>query len=92
VAVSVTWTPMLKVAEQAPPAPQLMPAGLLATVPFPEVVTERVKVLNANVAVTFFAASIVTMQLPAPEQAPDHPVKVELVAGAAVKVTCVPES
>jgi hypothetical protein len=87
-AVSLTAVPMVKVAEQTVPfAPQLIPSTSLVTVPFPAVVTKRVKVFNANVAVTFFAASIVKMQLPVPEQAPDHPVKVEFAAGAAVRVT-----
>jgi hypothetical protein len=30
-----------------------------------------------NVAVTNFAESIITVQVPVPEQAPDQPVKVE---------------
>ena len=44
-----------------------------------------------KVAVTFLLASIVTIQLPVPEQAPDQPAKVEPEAGLAVKVTEVPE-
>ncbi|TAJ20096.1 MAG: hypothetical protein EPO65_04830 [Dehalococcoidia bacterium] len=44
-----------------------------------------------NVAVTVFAASIVTTQLPVPVQAPDHPVNVEVASGVAVRVTEVPE-
>ena len=41
---------------------------------------------RTNVAVTAFAPSMVTLQVPAPEQPPpDHPVKVEPFAAAAVK-------
>jgi hypothetical protein len=43
-----------------------------------------------NVAVTAWLDFIVTVQLPVPEQAPDHPVNVEPVFGAAVSVTTVP--
>ena len=54
-----------------------------------------VKPLETNkvkVTVTLFAASIVTTQLPVPEQAPDQPAKVESAEGEAVKVTEVPEA
>ena len=44
-----------------------------------------------NVAVTFCAAPMVTVQLPVPVHAPLQPVNVEPVAGAAVRVTLVPE-
>ena len=44
-----------------------------------------------NVAVTDFAASIVTTHVPVPVQpAPVQPANVELAAGAAVRVTTVP--
>jgi hypothetical protein len=67
----------------------LIPAGLLATtpVPLPVFVTVRVKVFKVKVAVTARAASIVTLQVPVPEQVPDQPVKSESAAGVAVRVT-----
>jgi hypothetical protein len=43
-----------------------------------------------NVAVTAWLEFIVTVQLPVPEQAPDHPANVEPVFGVAVSVTAVP--
>jgi len=41
----------------------------------------------ANVAVTFFGASMVRVQVPVPVQSPDQPLKVYPVAGVAVSVT-----
>jgi hypothetical protein len=91
-AVKVTCVPLAKLAEHV--APQLIPAGALVTVPVPvpAFVTVKVKfvVLGANVAVTLVAAVTVTTQVPVPEHGVPQPVKVEPVAGAAVKVTCVP--
>ena len=47
--------------------------------------------LIENVALTFFAADIVTMQVgPAPEQSPDQPEKLELELAVAVRVTLSP--
>src|SRR3954451_23746337 len=46
--------------------------------------------LAVKVAVTAVLALIVTRQLPAPEQAPDQPAKVELGLGVAARVTDVP--
>ena len=47
---------------------------------------------DVNVAVTDFAASIVTTQAPEPVQAPDHDVNVDSVPGPGVSVTDVPGS
>src|SRR2546426_805216 len=91
VAVSVTAVPLVKLAEQV--APQVMPDGLLVTVPVPVPALERVsaKVGRLKVAVTVVAAEIVTVQVLVPEQPPPlQPLKVEPAAGAAVSVTAVP--
>ena len=50
----------------------------------------EIRQTEPNVAVTFFCASIGTVQVPVPVHAPDHPVKLEPVLGAAVSVTVVP--
>ena len=90
-AVRVTAVPLLKLAEQV--EPQLMPDGLLVTVPLPTLLTERVTGGDTavKVAVTFFAAVMLTVQVLLPEQSPLQPVKVPLVA-VAVSVTLVPLS
>ena len=43
--------------------------------------------ISLNVAVTDFAASIVTVQAPVPEHAPVQPVKIEPADAEAVRVT-----
>lgn len=43
-----------------------------------------------NVAVTVTFEFMVTVQLPVPEHAPDHPLNVEPLLGIAVRVTTVP--
>lgn len=71
VAMSVTWVPMAKLAVQLDG--QLIPLGLLVTVPVPapEVVTVRTAEVPAlKVAVTEMAPFIVTWQLPAPAHPP----------------------
>jgi len=91
VAVNVTAVPLANAAEQV--APHEMPVGALVTVPVPApaLVMASVKGCRANVAVTDWAALIVTVQVPVPVQPPPlQPLKVEPVAGVAVKVTAVP--
>jgi hypothetical protein len=77
----------LKAAEQV--EPQLMPAGLLEIepLPVPDLETLRINVLRVNVAVTDLAAVIGTRQVSIPEQYPLQPVKVDPVAGVAVRIT-----
>src|SRR5437773_3784240 len=89
-AVSVTAVPLVKLAAQV--APQLMPAGLLVTVPAPAPALETVSTrAGVKVTVTVVAAEIVTTHDPVPEQPPPlQPPKVEPAAGAAVSVTAVP--
>src|SRR5262245_6557711 len=92
VAVSVTVVPFVN--PKAHVVPHVMPAGALATVPDPEplLLTVSVKDCSANVAVTLWAALIVTVQAVAvPVQPPLQPVNVEPAAGAAVRVTAVPD-
>ncbi len=66
--------------------------GLAPTVPLPVPTWFIVRVVctRLNVAVADLFPSMVTLQEPVPEQAPDHPLKVEPVFGVAVKVTTVP--
>src|SRR5207302_352776 len=75
VAVSVTCVPLLKLALHV--VPQLIPAGLLVTVPLPvpAFVTESWNVTGVvvKVAVTACTEFIVTTQLPLPLHAPVHP-------------------
>jgi hypothetical protein len=73
--------------------PQLMPVGVdvIVPAPVPAVAAVSTYVLSANVAVTDFAASIVTTQAPVPVHAPLHPVNVELAAALCVSVTIVPK-
>ena len=76
-------------------APQLIPAGALATVPVPVPLRETVSGncvtgVMVNAASTLAAAFKVTLQLPVPEQAPVQPVKLEPAVGVAVRDTTVP--
>ena len=72
--------------------PQLIPAGLLVTVPVPLLETVR-DGLAPNVAVTDLASLIVTVHdVPEPVQAPVHPVKDDVASAVAVSVTTVPTS
>jgi hypothetical protein len=93
-AVKVTSVPLLNDAEQV--APQSMPAGELVTVPGPKPDRSAVstkleaEVFRVKLALTDFAALIVTVQAPVPEQLPPQPVKVAVADGVAVSVTTVP--
>jgi hypothetical protein len=46
--------------------------------------------IRLNVAVTFLACVIETVQVPVPEQLPDQPAKEEPAVGTAVRTTDVP--
>ena len=96
IALSVTDAP-LAISVLHVPTRHTTPDGLLVTIPepVPERVTPSGKVLVAlvaNVAVTLFAADMLTVQVvpTAPAQAPPHAVNVPPVVGVAVKVTLVP--
>ena len=91
-AVRVTCEPVLKLALHV--VPQVIPEGLLVTVPVPVPVRETLSTGEAaavvNVAVTEVFAERETSQEAVPLQAPDHPAKVDPEAGVAVSVTEVP--
>src|SRR5215467_9934703 len=75
--------------------PQLMPAGLLVTVPapVPALVTVRVEGTALKVAVTDLFALITTTHVAVPlHPLPLQPPKVDPVAAVAVKVTVVPDA
>src|SRR2546428_11767983 len=89
-AVKVTCVPLANAALHI--APQLIPAGLLVTVPLPLPVFVTVRMYNCvKLAFTDLAALMVTVQA-APETVshPLQPVKMEPRAGVAVRVTAVP--
>src|SRR5437588_9793627 len=90
VAVRVTGVPALKLALQL--APQSIPAGVLVSLPWPPATyTASVYVIWVKLAVTLSAASMVRLQVPVPLHAPPQPWKSQPLAGAAVRVTGVPE-
>jgi len=68
---------------------QLIPAGLLVTlpVPLPDVVTVSAAPA-VNVAVTVSAAVMVSLHVDEPVQAPLQPPKRSLLPGVALRVTC----
>ena len=68
-------------------APQSIPVPDTVPLPVPDMATVRTYWFLEKMAVTDFAAFMVTVQSPVPEQAPLHPVKVEPVAAGAVNVT-----
>jgi len=70
-------------------APHEIPAGDEVTVPLPVPLLPAVTVywITSKLAVTVFAALMVTEQLPKPAHAPDQPVKVEVASVAAVRFT-----
>ena len=87
VAVSVTLVPVWKLAEQVPG--QLIPAGVLMTVPVPTTVTETLACVGVKVAVTASSFVSVIAQTPVPVHPPLQPLKVKFVPGVSVSVTFV---
>jgi len=96
-AVNVTLLLMEKLAMQV--APQLMPAGLLVTVPTPVPALDTISVCGPdalNVAVTLWAALRVSVQITSALQErklkprPVQPENVDPTAGVAVSVTTLP--
>jgi hypothetical protein len=87
VAFNITAVPATKLKEH--PVPQLMPEGVLVTVPLPVFETERLSVLRVNVAVQVLLTSIFTE--PSTQSAwPVHALNLEFAAGFGVKVTICP--
>jgi hypothetical protein len=90
IAVKVMAVPLLSVVEQV--LPQLIPVGLLVTVPVPVPARFTVSVyvvMRLNTAVQVMSAFIVTV--PSLQSAlPDQLAKLEPLAGAAVNFTMVP--
>ena len=71
--------------------PQAIPAGVLVTVPLPDSAFLTVSQSpNTNVAVTVFAASIVTVHTPVPVHAPLQPVNADPLVATAVSLKTVP--
>ena len=86
VALSVTDVPDAKVPLQL--WPQLIPTGLLLTVPVPGPTADTVTVPGAeNAAPMVVSAFSTTVHFPAPEQAPLHPENEFPAEGVAVRVT-----
>jgi hypothetical protein len=89
VATRFTFVPLLSVVVHV--LPQLIPAGLLVTVPLPVPVRFTVSVyvvIKLNTAVQLISEFIVT--LPLLQADSDQPAKVEPLAGAAARATAVP--
>jgi hypothetical protein len=97
--VEVSWTdvPLAKYAWQAPPCGnwQLIPGGLLVTVPVPLVFPVRLTVrdgFKSKVATIWRSALMVRSQAVVPEQAPVQPTKREVASGVGVITTLLPDA
>jgi hypothetical protein len=88
VAVRITGVPAAYVAEHV--APQLIPAGLLVTVPSPVPTLFTDRATSVKVAVAVWPLLTVTTHVPVPLHGPLHPTKIDPTAGVAVRVTIVP--
>jgi hypothetical protein len=87
VAFKVTVAPAVKLERQL--VPQLIPEGVLVTVPLPVFATERLTVSRENVAVQVLLASMVT-EPSVQSECPDHALNLEFAAGFDVRVTICP--
>ena len=87
-AESVTFVPFAYDIEHA--VPQLIPEGLLVTVPFPDLTTFSVAVSNLKVAVQDLFAFMVTAPSKQSES-PLQPANIDPAAGVAVSDITVPE-
>jgi len=95
VAVSVTDVPLGKLAEHV--EPQLIPEGLLVTVPVPVPASVTASgtggtVVVVNVAETDVFPEMVTLQVSVPLHAPPQPVKLIPEPAVAVRATLVPDA
>ena len=84
--------PGLKVAVHTDP--QVMPLGLLVTVPvpLPGSVTVSVYAVAVKIALTVVLLPTVTRHAPVPLQSPDHPEKTAFAPAVATRLTCAPVS
>ena len=91
VAVRITCVLCVRPLAMQELAGHAIPPTSLVTVPVPPPSVATVRVCSSsNVAVTFFAASIVRLQVPVPLQSPLQPVKVEPASAAALSTTASP--
>jgi hypothetical protein len=87
-AFKVTVVPALKLKRQM--VPQLIPVGVLVTLPLPVFEIVRLTMSGLNVAVQLLFAFIVTDVVELPAQSPVHDLNLEFAAGFGVKVTICP--
>jgi len=73
-------------------APQLIPAGLLVTVPVPFLATVSLRGMSWKVAVTARSLLIENEHAPVPEHEPLQPANIEPKAGVAVRPTLVDQT
>jgi hypothetical protein len=66
----------------------ISPDGVM--VPFCPAMAVIIKAAISNVAIAVLSAVIDKLQVPVPEQSPDHPIKVFPVSGVAVRIVLSP--
>jgi hypothetical protein len=89
VSLSVTWVPAAKVAVHpvAEAFEQLIPVGMLVTVPVPVMETVNASAGAVKAAVTLAPVVTVTLQVVVPLQAPVQPANVSPVPGVSMRLT-----